>query len=234
MTHCDFTFAGETLSARASGALFWAEQQVLIVSDLHLGRTERIAREGGQIIPPYENTDTLRRLENDIRALQPATVVCLGDSFDDLTATASLTDIEIDWITRLQAGKQWIWVEGNHDPAPLDLGGTSRETLSIGGLTLRHIATSGAQGEISGHYHPKVTVPTRGRGITRPCFLFDNQRLIMPAFGTYTGGMKVTRDPLSKMFGTDAEVIITGKSARRFALYSPASRRNKPAASRSG
>jgi len=234
MTACDFSFAGETLSARASGALFWPSQSILVVSDLHLGRTERIAREGGQIIPPYENTDTLQRLEAEIRALQPSTVVCLGDSFDDLTATAFLTEIETDWITRLQAGREWIWVEGNHDPAPLDLGGTNRETLHLGGLTLRHIATSTTRGEVSAHYHPKVTVPTRGRGISRPCFLFDDQRLIMPAFGTYTGGMKVTRAPLSEMFGEDAQVIITGKSARRFALHSAASTRKRPASSRAG
>lgn len=232
MTSCDFKFSDECLTACASGALFWADRRMLIVSDLHLGRTERIAREGGHIIPPYENTDTLKRLEDEIRALNPVTVVCLGDSFDDLTATASLTEIETDWITRLQAGREWIWVEGNHDPAPLDLGGTNRETLSVGPLTLRHIASSNTSGEISGHYHPKVTIPTRGRGISRPCFLFDADRLILPAFGTYTGGMNVSRQPLSAMFNKDANVIITGKSARQFALHSAASKRNKPAASK--
>ncbi len=234
MTSCDLILCGETLTARASGALYWAAQRTLVVSDLHLGRSERIAREGGHIIPPYENTDTLERLESEINALNPTTIICLGDSFDDLGATASLTELETGWITRLQAGRKWVWVEGNHDPAPLDLGGTNTETLALTPLTFRHISTSTARGEISGHFHPKATIPTRGRGISRPCFLFDEHRLIMPAFGTYTGGMKVTREPLSGMFGRDAQVIITGKSARRFPLHSAASKRSKPSASSSG
>ena len=220
--------------ARATGSLYWADQHMLIVSDLHLGRTERIARQGGQIIPPYENTDTLQRLDDEIQALLPKTVVCLGDSFDDLLATGSLTEGERDWITRMQAGREWIWVEGNHDPAPLDLGGTHRSVFSIDGLTFRHIAEANATGEISGHYHPKFTVPARGRGVTRPCFLFDDNRLILPAFGTYTGGMNITRAPLKGMFEQNAKVVLTGRSARLFPAYSAAIARSKPAHSKSG
>lgn len=234
MSGCEFTLSGEALTARASGALYWQARETLVVSDLHLGRTERIAREGGQIIPPYENTDTLGRLEDEIRALHPKTVICLGDSFDDLAATQSLSEIETEWITRLQAGKEWIWVEGNHDPAPLDLGGAHRETLHLGSLVFRHIAEMSSVGEISGHYHPKVTIPTRGRGVSRACFIFDNDRLILPAFGTYTGGMKVSKPPLSKMFGKDAQVVLTGKTARKFALYSAADKPRRPASSRPG
>ncbi|MDG1431081.1 MAG: ligase-associated DNA damage response endonuclease PdeM [Paracoccaceae bacterium] len=233
MSSVALTLEGETINARASGALFWPARSVLCVSDLHLGRSERIAREGGHIIPPYENTDTLQRLEDEIRALSPATIICLGDSFDDLAATKSLTEIETDWITRLQAGCEWIWIEGNHDPAPLDLGGTHRETLRIGALTFRHIADGQTTGEISGHYHPKASIQTRSRTVSRACFLFDTSRLIMPAFGTYTGGMKTSKPPLSTMFGKDAQVVLTGKSARRFDLH-PSKRSSKPAASRSG
>lgn len=219
MNAVTLTLSGETLSARASGALHWPAQSVLCVSDLHLGRSERIAREGGHIIPPYENTDTLQRLDDEIQALEPAMVICLGDSFDDLAATKSLTEIEVAWITRLQAGREWIWVEGNHDPAPLNLGGTHRETLHMGPLTFRHIAQSETQGEISGHYHPKVTIPTPSRSVTRACFLYDETRLVMPAFGTYTGGMRVSQPPLPSMFSKNAQVVLTGKSARRFDLH---------------
>lgn len=222
MNGINISIAGETISARASGALHWVDQATLCISDLHLGRTERIAREGGHIIPPYENADTLQRLESEIRALNPATVICLGDSFDDLAASKSLTDSENEWIIRLQAGREWIWVEGNHDPAPLDLGSTHRKALTLGSITFRHIAEQSTIGEISGHYHPKFTLAARGRGITRPCFLFDQNRLIMPAFGTYTGGMKVTRAPLCDMFGRDAQVIMTGETARHFRLQSAA------------
>jgi uncharacterized protein len=220
MSGINITVADEAISARASGALHLIDRGILCISDLHLGRTERIAREGGHIIPPYENTDTLKRLEDEIHTLNPATVICLGDSFDDLTASKSLTDSEYEWIIRLQAGREWVWVEGNHDPAPLDLGGTHRRVLNVGSLIFRHIAEQNAVGEISGHYHPKFTLSARGRGITRPCFLFDQNRLIMPAFGTYTGGMNITRAPLCDMFGKNAQVVMTGKSARHFRINS--------------
>lgn len=232
MNGVNITLNGQIVTARPTGSLFWTSQSMLIVSDLHLGRTERIARQGGQIIPPYENTDTLTRLDDEIQALSPKTVVCLGDSFDDLLATGSLTDTERDWITRLQAGRKWIWVEGNHDPAPLDLGGTHRTVFALDGLTFRHISEAGTAGEISGHYHPKASIPARGRGLTRPCFLFDANRLILPAFGTYTGGMNVTRPPLLDMFDHTARVVLTGKTARLFPAYSAATPRKSPASSK--
>ena len=92
------------------------------------------------------------------------------------------------WITRLQAGRRWVWIEGNHDPGPVDLGGSHLAELPLPPLTFRHIAQGGARGEVSGHYHPKASVPARGRSISRPAFLYDSDRLILPAYGTYTGG----------------------------------------------
>lgn len=234
MTHLAFSFAGVELHALPSGALFWPEQRLLCVSDLHLGRSERIARHGGQIIPPYENTDTLARLDADIAATLPETVVCLGDSFDDLAATGSLTPSEAQWISRLQAGRRWIWIEGNHDPAPLDLGGSHLRDLALGPLTFRHIAEPGAQGEISGHYHPKFTLPGRGGGLSRPAFLFDENRLVLPAYGTYTGGMAITRQPLRGLVAASARVILTGPKLRLLPAYSAAMSRKRPASSRPG
>ena len=219
MNGLDFSFHGETLTAFGTGALYWHSQSVLCVSDLHLGRTERIARTGGQIIPPYENTDTLNKLDTHITELNPRTVICLGDSFDDLAAVHALTDIENEWITRLQAGREWIWVEGNHDPAPIDLGGSHMAELKINTLTFRHISQQGAQGEVSGHYHPKINLSGKGRRLSRPAFVFDNLRMILPAFGTYTGGMPLSRPPLSTMFRTPS-IILTGSRARKIQSHS--------------
>ena len=233
MSGLSFTFRSETLTALGSGALFWPAQSLLCVSDLHLGRTERIARTGGQIIPPYENTDTLARLEAHIAALAPRTVICLGDSFDDMDARQSLTNTETEWITRLQAGRHWIWIEGNHDPAPLDLGGAHKAEHRIDALVFRHIAEPDANGEISGHYHPKITVSGRGRGITRPALVFDDNRLILPAFGTYTGGMSLGRSPLNRLFDRPS-VILTGDKPRLVQSHAMARRERIPASSSKG
>lgn len=212
-TRYDFTLAKATLSALPSGALWWNDRSVLCVSDLHLGKSERIARRGGTHLPPYETQDTLARLSADLDLTNPRTVICLGDSFDDLGAALALPEAERLWIARLQAGRQWIWVEGNHDPGPVDLGGTHLGEYALQTLTFRHIAKTGAKGEISGHYHPKASLSLRGRVVTRPVFLYDHDRLIMPAYGTYTGGLDCRSAAIAPLMGADARAVLTGKTA---------------------
>ena len=206
----EFTLAGTALQALGSGALFWPQEQLLCVSDLHLGKSERIARRGGSPLPPYETRDTLTKLEQDLTATDAQTVVCLGDSFDDLGAALALPEAERLWITRLQAGRRWVWIEGNHDPGPIDMGGSHLAELGLGPLTFRHIAQAGAAGEVSGHYHPKAGVHARGRTITRPAFLLDDARLILPAYGTYTGGLRSQSEVLCQIMTAGSLAILTG------------------------
>lgn len=213
-----FEFAGTRLVAQGSGALWWPEQRLLCVSDLHLGKSERMARRGGAMLPPYEVRDTLARLERDIEAADPARVVCLGDSFDDVAAAGALEDAALDWIARLQAGRNWVWIVGNHDPAPVALGGALVETYQDGPLTFRHIAAPAAQGEVSGHYHPKAALSLRGRQVTRRCFLHDASRLIMPAYGTYTGGLRWTDPVFGELLPGPGRAILTGQRAHAVPL----------------
>lgn len=210
MNSCAFQFQGIDLQALGSGALWWADQSMLCVSDLHLGKSERMSRRSGVPAPPYEVHDTLSRLEDDIAATQARVVVCLGDSFDDLAAAAALPEEARLWITRLQAGRRWVWIEGNHDPGPIDLGGSHLAEMGLGALTFRHIAQAGARGEVSGHYHPKVQVPTRARVISRPAVLVDDVRIILPAYGTYTGGLRSDDPVLAGLMGPEARAIVTG------------------------
>ena len=130
---------------------------------------------------------------------------------EDRAAADALPEDERLWITRLQAGRKWVWIEGNHDPGPLEFGGTHMAEASIGPLTFRHIAEAGATGEVSGHYHPKATLHTRGRAVTRPAFLVDGQRLILPAYGTYTGGLRSHDPALARLMASDAHAILTGQ-----------------------
>jgi DNA ligase-associated metallophosphoesterase len=204
-------FAGTSLTLRPSGALWWADARLLCVSDMHLGKSERMARRGGPLLPPFESRDTLSRLDAEVSALDPARVICLGDSFDDLSAARALPEEEKLWITRLMAGRDWIWIEGNHDPGPLEFGGTHRAALTLDGLIFRHIPEPGAgPAEISGHYHPKVVLHARGRTVRRRCFLMDDRRLILPAFGTFTGGLKITDPVFAALFGAGTRAVLTG------------------------
>jgi DNA ligase-associated metallophosphoesterase len=210
MNGYDFTLAGTSLTALGSGALWWPDEGMLVVSDLHLGKSERIARRGGTSLPPYDTRDTLTRLAADLALCHARTVVCLGDSFDDIAASEALPEEERQWIFRLQAGRRWVWIEGNHDPGPIEFGGAHLAELPLAPLTFRHIAQSGTSGEISGHYHPKATLSLRGRTITRAAFLIDRDRVILPAYGTYTGGLRAQTPVLRDIMRTDAIAVLTG------------------------
>jgi len=221
MNGLPFSFVGETLTALPSGALHWPARGLLCVSDLHLGKSERMARRGGPMLPPYETRETLARLDADLRATEPDTVICLGDSFDDLAAMRALAEEARTALTTMMAGRRWIWIEGNHDSGPVDLGGTHRDRHRDGPLTFRHIATASGTGEVSGHYHPKARLALKGRAITRPCFLHDAARLILPAYGTYTGGLRSDDAALAALMRPEALAVLTGPVPRALPMPRP-------------
>lgn len=204
-----FTLAGARLSALPSGALFWPDTRCLVVSDLHLGRSSRYARRAGALLPPYEVEETLSRLDGDIAATVARAVICLGDSFDDDDA-GDLDERAMLWLARLMAGRRWVWIAGNHDPGPVATGGEHLAELSLGPLAFRHIAAPRATGEVSGHYHPKVRVA--GQAVR--CFLVDAARVILPAYGLFTGGLGSDDPALSGIMAEDALAILTGRKAR--------------------
>lgn len=213
MSGYEFSLSGATMMAMPSGALWWPERKLLCVSDLHLGKSERMARRGGAILPPYETTDTILRLESDLRATGAKTVVCLGDSFDDLEAERGLPETEKLWLTQLQAGRRWIWIAGNHDPGPVEIAGSNLVELPVPPVVFRHEANPGKSGEISGHFHPKARLNLRGSNYVKPAFLIDIDRVIMPAYGTYTGGLHAHSEPLSNLMRPDAIAVLTGSKA---------------------
>ena len=202
--------AGAVLTPLASGALWWEEARLLCVSDLHLGKCLRPARGGGPVLPPYETVDTLTRLDADLAARRAETVVCLGDSFDDDLAAGEIGEETALWLARMQAGRRWIWIEGNHDAGRGAPGGTHLAEHREGPIVFRHIARAGAEAEVSGHWHPKASVSGRAGRVTRPCFLHDGLRAILPAYGTYTGGLRWTDPVFARLLGPGARAILTG------------------------
>lgn len=191
--------AGVSLHADLSGALFWEEQHLLVVSDLHLEKGSSFAARG-VLLPPYDTLATLSRLAAVISRHDPRIVVALGDSFHDRTAHERLSAEDRAAVTALQAGRDWIWISGNHDPMlPRDLGGTIANEVAVGPITFRHEPT-GAQGEIAGHLHPKARVAARGRSMERRCFASDGIRAVMPAFGAYAGGLSIRDAAFARIF----------------------------------
>ncbi|QCO54696.1 ligase-associated DNA damage response endonuclease PdeM [Pseudorhodobacter turbinis] len=190
------TFAGRNFIALASGALSCPDDHTLIVADLHLGKSERMARRGGALLPPFETRDTLTRLTELAQATKACQIFLLGDVFDDDRARESLDRSDMVLWQNILTATPCTILAGNHDP-------DGQAEAMLGNITLRHIA--GAGPDISGHYHPKA----RLNNITRPAFLIGKSHLILPAFGTFTGGLLATAPVLTDLVGPGI-AILTG------------------------
>ena len=203
------------IAALPEGALWIASARTLIVSDLHLEKGSSFARDG-QMLPPYDTHATLARVAALMDRLEPEIVVSLGDSFHDGGGPARMAARDRELLAGLIARCDWIWIEGNHDSKCAEtIGGVARATVQIGALMLRHEPTSGAApGEIAGHLHPCATVAGRGRSVRRRCFAFDGARLVMPAFGAYTGGLNICDEAFEPLFPDGATAFVLGRRPR--------------------
>jgi hypothetical protein len=209
------SLAGVTLIADPAGALYWPEEKLLIVADLHLEKGSSFAARG-VLLPPYDTAATLARLSRLIERYVPRVVVALGDSFHDGGGPARMDEISRVVLKALQRGRDWVWIAGNHDPDPAkNIGGRFADVLALGALTFRHEpAPERGEGEIAGHLHPMACVARRGRAVKRRCFACDGRRAVLPAFGAYTGGLNVRDRAIVSVFGTlsfTAHLLGTGR-----------------------
>jgi uncharacterized protein len=212
MTAAPFHLAGERLMLDPLGAVYWPAGGLLAVSDLHLEKGSSYARHG-MLLPPWDTKATLDRLVLLLRRWSPRTVVALGDSFHDAAAHGRLPSAEEARLRSIASSLRLVWIRGNHDPTPPDtLGGDCVETLHAGPLAFRHQAEHGAgPGEICGHLHPKATVRARGDRVSRPCFVADARRLMLPAFGAYAGGLDVSDPAIAGLFPRGGRVFLLGR-----------------------
>jgi len=193
--------AGHIMRPLAAGALFWEEEDTLLVADLHLEKGAAFAALG-MLLPPYDTRTTLERLAKVIAAVDPWRVVALGDSFHCSHLAEGLAPSDLALLLKLQDGREWYWICGNHDPhLPASIGGTVCATLTIRGVTLRHEPSPAQPArEIAGHLHPVARIARRGAAIRRRCFATDGHRLVMPAFGAYAGGLNVLDAAFGPLF----------------------------------
>jgi DNA ligase-associated metallophosphoesterase len=209
-----FAVAGCAVVATPEGGLWVESARTLIVSDLHLEKGSSFARRG-QMLPPYDTRATLARLEALALRLEPTCIVSLGDSFHDRWANERLVEDDIETLRRLTAKADFIWIEGNHDPKPPEgLGGRAAKECAVAGLALRHEPTPGpSPGEIAGHLHPAAAVSGKGRRVRARCYATDGTRLVMPAFGAFTGGLNVRNAAFADVFagGCSAVLMARGK-----------------------
>lgn len=206
-----------------SGALFVPEENLLLVADLHLEQGASLARRGLHV-PPYDTQATLAQLEQVLTQTGARRMILLGDSFHDAKAHVEIDAPDRSRLQAITSRVDTIWITGNHDPsAPQGLGGTTVDELWLGNVRLCHIPTSSGLGhhEIAGHLHPGASVIQRGHRIHAKCFVSDGRRIIMPAFGTYTGALSVTARAFSGLLDEPAtRVWMIGRAAIHTFPYS--------------
>ena len=204
-----------------AGALWWPIRRALLVADLHFEKASWFAR-SGQFLPPYDSEATLRRLTDCVDATGAAELWCLGDSFHDSGGVARMPAAARALLDRLTARTNWTWVTGNHDAALDGAGGHIVSDADVDGLILRHEADPGdPRPELSGHFHPKISVRVRGRSITRRCFLVTESKLVLPAFGAFAGGLDAADPAIRTAVGNGATALIaTDSGLLRFAVPS--------------
>lgn len=195
------TVAGAQVRLRPSGALWLARERALVVADLHLEKGSAYAARG-QLLPPYDTRDALMRLAAEVEALAPRVLVLLGDAFHDPAARQRLAPEDDAAIQALARGRALVWITGNHDPLPPeDLPGEAAPSLSLEGLDLRHEPEPRPTGgEAAGHLHPCARIVAGGRSVRRRCFVTDGERLILPAFGAFAGGLNIRDEAFQGLF----------------------------------
>ena len=215
-----FSFAGETFYPTADGALFWAAEQALLVADLHLEKASWFARLG-QFLPPYDSHATLSALATEVERTGVRRLYCLGDSFHDRFGCDRLPADARELLQQLTARLDWTWIVGNHDARGINhCGGMIEHAVEMGGMIYRHEAFPGeATPEISGHFHPKLRLSMNGRRISRRCFVVSPTKIIMPAFGSLTGGLDAHHPEILRLAGPDAAALVpTSDRLLRFPL----------------
>jgi len=203
------SFAGHDFLASPEGALHWPAQAALLVADLHLEKASWFARLG-QFLPPYDSQATLQALEGEIERTGARRLYCLGDSFHDRFGCDRLPLAARDLLNSLTSRVDWIWIVGNHDAGFIDhCGGRIEEECEVAGVILRHEADQNdPRPEMSGHFHPKLRLSLRGRSVSRRCFVASATKLILPAYGAFTGGLDAGHPEILRKVGPGASALV--------------------------
>jgi len=204
--------AGTEALLRPSGALWLAGERLLVAADLHLEKGSAYAARG-QLLPPYDTRETLARLTAEVAQLRPRMLALLGDSFHDGDGEDRLSGPDAAALRAIAAVTSIIWVVGNHDrDGPRALPGDIASELAVERLRFTHEPAAGvSRGEVAGHLHPCARIKLRSGSTRRRCFVTDGERLVMPAFGAYAGGLNIRDAAFAPLFARAPLAIALGE-----------------------
>jgi len=219
----------QTLETRAGKLILDARKvaylptsRSLLIADLHFEKGSYLREIGRSVLPAFDTQDTIARLYDIVRDYKPARIIALGDSFHDINADQRLAPNAALKLNALSSSDcELIWILGNHDPdIPSVVYGRRENYIETDGFLLTHHPHDPENGvNICGHYHPKAKISSRAGSVTAPCFAISEDRIVMPSFGTFTGGLYVT-DPDFTAMMPDLQAISLTYANRIFAIKS--------------
>lgn len=192
----------------------WLESSSsLLLADTHFGKAGHF-RKSGIPIPENIHDHDYQRLEMIIEKFKPKAIYFLGDLFH--------SDLNQDWIKLKRFIQRFEnipfhLVKGNHDILPEELYTSSflsvhEECVDLPGILLSHEpSTFQDNGNINicGHLHPGIVLHGSGKQRLRlPCFYLQQNQVVLPAFGTFTGLWTIPCHNLQQAFAVTEKMVI--------------------------
>lgn len=206
--------AGEEFVAMAERALYWPREEMLMIADLHLGKSDTF-RAFGMAVPQAVQQHDLLRLHTLLARLQPRRLVVLGD-FVHGSLAGQATRAAWSQLREAHGKTELILTRGNHDRVLLAQDWRIDAVVShlqIGNVVLSHepLDSSAPYGpfalNVHGHVHPVFRGPAWGRAL--PAMVYENSRLVLPAFSAFTGGVSFhTARSRLWVFAEDAGMVV--------------------------
>lgn len=188
-------FQAHALTLLPERALVWRQKRMLVLADLHLGKSATF-RARGIAVPAGTTARDLARLSDLVRSLDIQTLLIVGDLLHAQESEASIPLLR-SWRDQ-HAGLDVAIVLGNHDRHVDKVAITS--VLRVcdglheeGGICFSHVPVEHpTMPTICGHIHPTVRLRDfDGSGVNVPCFVVDPMQIVLPSFGSFTGGSRV-------------------------------------------
>lgn len=187
----EVTVMNQDLMLLTEKALYWKGLDILIVSDIHLGKSGHF-RKHGIAVPESINTSNLQKLDKLIRQLQPVKIIFLGDLFHS-QYNAEFESFKT-W-RKVHSDIEMILTIGNHDIISRHefekIGLECVNTYTMPPFIFMHDKQEDTNSDfipVSGHIHPAIKLRTKGRqNIYTPCYFVGKSNILLPAFGTLTG-----------------------------------------------
>ncbi|MES2932414.1 MAG: ligase-associated DNA damage response endonuclease PdeM [Pseudomonadota bacterium] len=207
------TIAGEELALLPQRAAYWPAQRALIVADIHFGKAASF-RTSGFPVPRGTTTQNLQMLDQLIGGHDAAQIIFLGDFLHSKAAHADATLAAIRLWRVQNADLRLTLVRGNHDhhagDPPQDLRiDMVNEPYRLGPFAFCHHPDQQSEAYvIAGHVHPVYHLSGRGDRLRLPCFVFGEQRAILPSFGAFTGGHAIEKTRHEQVFLVADQLVI--------------------------